>query len=1014
MEKRRMLRNYFINIRTLSVNGVRLLLIIILLNLSLESCKRYTQPNTIKINCSAEKIADKGLFYADNDSSVLIKGANQKSDKVKRSGYYSVKTSTKDKYGFSVDIKNLAADSYVKASIWRKGGDSKAFFVASSQNPKLYKSTSDAVLTDSSGWELLELEFYISPNINTQDLKFNVWNAGKKDAYFDDLEITIIKDKPFPVYKETTLHLEIDTSDYLKLQEIRRRSFDVGLLQSTDDDWVKGFAFWDSLQMRVELRLKGDWLDHLYGKKWSFRVKLKQKAVWKRMRVFSLQNPMARVGVNEWMAHQIFISESLLTTRYGFIPLTFKGKNLGLYAYEDHFTKQLVESQLKREGPILRFVEDAIWDTRTYDETGKRNNKETAYFEAAAIKPFSFSKIMEDSTKLQQYIIAQNLLYQYKYNLKSASEIFNVESLAKFFAFADVFYARHGIIWHNLRFYFNPVLCKLEPIAYDCFSDLGLHDSKGRVIYGYLNDHKKVLDRREFFMTRYLFNDSLFALQYIKYLKEFSSITYLDSVSKQYLTKALYLDSLVQLELPEEKFDTAVLFSNAKFVRQEVQQFEKDYFKRIKNNESWSNDSLIERQLDTVLENKFIPNLINCYLQEVTKDSLKFLVKSNFPDTLVLLGVGKNRKIITGFIIPNPKLNPGGHNSSEKSFTVERTIANYLFLTRQNGNEIITKEIFSWPKPTGDDTPYQMLVAENKLKANKNYTIKNKDIVFSKGDVTIDEPILIPTGYKVYISSGTQIDLIDSAMIISYSPVFINGTKKDPVVIKSSDFTANGFTVLQAKGRSKLNNVRFENLNTLNYKSWTLTGALTFYESDVDLDNVTFYRNQCEDALNIVRSDFNLTNSTFNYIFGDAFDSDFSKGLVEDVKFTNIGNDAIDFSGSKILINRTSISGAEDKGISGGEDSHLEVRNCFIEKANIGIASKDLSTLEVFDTKIVDCNYGLVLLQKKPEYGPAEISLENVDIINAKTEQLIEKGSVVNSNGKKIYGKEINVAVRFY
>ena len=53
-------------------------------------------------------------------------------------------------------------------------------------------------------------------------------------------------------------------------------------------------------------------------------------------------------------------------------------------------------------------------------------------------------------------------------------------------------------------------------------------------------------------------------------------------------------------------------------------------------------------------------------------------------------------------------------------------------------------------------------------------------------------------------------------------------------------------------------------------------------------------------------------------------------------------------------------------------------------------------------------------MQKKPEYGPAEISLQNVDITNAKTEKLIEKGSVVKSNGKTIYGKELNVAARFY
>jgi len=83
---------------------------------------------------------------------------------------------------------------------------------------------------------------------------------------------------------------------------------------------------------------------------------------------------------------------------------------------------------------------------------------------------------------------------------------------------------------------------------------------------------------------------------------------------------------------------------------------------------------------------------------------------------------------------------------------------------------------------------------------------------------------------------------------------------------------------------------------------WTLTGAVNFYESDVEITNTTFYRNQCEDALNIIRSDFILKNSIFDYIYSDAFDSDFSTGKVIDTKFTNTGNDAIDFSGSQILI----------------------------------------------------------------------------------------------------------------
>ncbi|PLX10758.1 MAG: hypothetical protein C0598_09760 [Marinilabiliales bacterium] len=1010
-----MWQNCFIKNKLVKIIRENIIFLLLFSVLFIVSCNRTYQHDTIDFECSLEKIADDKNFYADNDSSILIKGVAQKNSEVVRSGKYSVKTNSKSKFSCSVELKNISADSYIYASIWRKDGGPKEFLIISSNgNTKLYKSTSTPVKTDSLGWEKLELQFYLPANFNDKHLKINVWNSSGKIVYFDDLEVLILKQKTYPIYKEEALHIEMDKQEYLKLKDVRLRSFNSGLLQSRDDDWVKGFMFWDSLQMKTELRLKGDWLDHLYGDKWSFRMKLKKKAVWKRMRTFSIQNPMAREGVYEWMAHKIFISESVLTTRYGFVPLTFMSKNLGFYAYEEHFTKQLVESQMKREGPIMRFVEDAMWDTRTFDENGKRNYKKTAYFESSAIKPFSASRIIEDSTKLKQYIIAQNLMYQYKYNLRPASEIFNIDALAKYFAFADVMYTRHSIIWHNQRFYYNPVLCKLEPIAYDCFSDVGLHDLKGRNIFGYFTDHNKKLDSREFYMVRNLFNDAKFVSQYIEYLKKFSDRTYIESIVKPFYKDAMIYDSLVKLEFPKTSFDTSNLFYNAENVRKDVYKFEQEYLNRQIKYGKWTNDILYQKELDTLLENKFIINLLNCYLQEAETDSIRILVNSNFPDTLILLGVGENKDLINEFLVPNIKLNPGYTESSELEFILPKTKANYLYLTRKNTNEILVKEIFNWPKPTGLETPYQELKTKFHLGSNTNYNIEGDKIVFNETNIIIDEPLIIPSDYKVIIPSGTSIDIIDSAMIISFSPVFINGTKEKPVIITSSDFTGNGFTILQAKERSKLNNVKFENLNTLDYKSWTLTGALTFYESDVDLDNVTFYRNQCEDALNIIRSDFKLTNSGFDYIYGDAFDSDFSTGTVDGVSFTHIGNDAIDFSGSKILIQNTEIIGAEDKGISGGEDSQLEVRNCTIENANIGIASKDLSVVEVFDTELVDCNYGLVLLKKKPEYGPAKATLKNVAIINAKIEKLIEKGSVVFEDGKSEYGTETNVAGKFY
>ena len=974
-------------------------------------------PDKYEIFCGAEQITVDGKkLIADNDSSFLIGGANHRTEKVSRTGNYSLLTNKKAKFTFATTIPIAGPDYYFKVSVWRKASNSDANLVVSSSRTKdFYKKTSDAVEKDENGWEKLQLEFYLPPNIKAQEIKVNIWNSGDEDAYFDDLSVIALKKKEFPQFEGEKLYLEIDTSKYIKLQQIRRRAFDAGLLQSTNDDWVKGFIFSNNKTIKSKLRLKGDWLDHQNGEKWSFRLKLKGDNSWKRMKVFSVQSPMARMGISEWFLHQIYMKEGVLTTRYDFIPFNFKGRNLGIYAYEEHFVKQLLESQDRREGPIIRFLEDAMWDTRVFNEEGERNYKNTPYFEAAAIKPFSPSKIIEDSIKLLQFEIAQNLMCQFKSRTALTSEVFNIDMLARFYALSDVFYARHSLIWHNLRFYYNPVLCKLEPIAFDCFSDIGLGEMSGRKIWGNINNHSRYSTRDEYLMLRELFNDTLFVDRYIECLTMYSNKEYLNEVSSLFMREAMYRDSLLAKEYIDYAFDTTEFFINAEHIRDELSSFKHNLKLRKKKNHIWENISIVNHKYDTVLDDSFLKNLVHCYRESFDNDSIRYIVKNFFPKDIIILGFGKNNNNIDNFIVPYRKISSFNSNQDKMMLTTTAAELNYLFLTRDGGDEIISVEIFQWQEPKNKPSPLQELINDYPFKLISDlYVIEENDILFNQGQLKISDPLIIPRGYVVKINGNTKLDLVDSSMIISFSPVEIKGDSENPVVISSPDFSAMGFTILQADRRSVVNNVVFENLNTLNYKGWTLTGAVNFYESNVDITNTVFYRNQCEDALNIIRSEFSLTESKFDFTFGDAFDSDFSNGIVDNTLFTNIGNDAIDFSGSLITITDTRIIGAVDKGISGGENSKLLVDNIYISKSNIGLASKDLSEVIVSNSLVEDCNYGLVLLQKKPEFGPSTMKLVNTKLDNLKYPFLIELNSTAIVDNDTIKGIEENLGERFY
>ena len=466
-------------------------------------------------------------------------------------------------------------------------------------------------------------------------------------------------------------------------------------------------------------------------------------------------------------------------------------------------------------------------------------------------------------------------------------------------------------------------------------------------------------------------------------------------------------------EFPRYRYDRNFLSYAGENVRNYLPEL-KSYIARLNEKKQPRRQVRVNDYSDTLSFQNTAELLTIPYESAITDSGTIISVYNYNPRDLILLGTGRGKQYVEYFLHPEPEI-PAYTGAHDVILDIEGdTNSNYLFFMVKGKFQTFSCPINKWPHPSGNTSQQEMMTYAD-VEANPLIDrISDKDIYIKSGVLQTSVPVVIPKGYRVYFMAGTQIDLIEKAAFISYSPVFIKGSKDQPVVITSSDFSAQGFTVLQAGELSKLNYVRFENLNTLDFKGWTLTGAVTFYESDVEIRNVTFYRNQCEDALNTIRSDFMVVDSRFDYIFGDAFDSDFCTGIVDGTVFTNVGNDAIDFSGSQINIRNTVVDGASDKGISGGEESTLLVENTRILRSNIGFASKDLSRVKVVGSVAEDCEYGLVLLQKKPEYGDAVIELIDSKLLNCRSEMLIEKGSLVVRDGKTIEGTEEKLKAIFY
>lgn len=290
---------------------------------------------------------------------------------------------------------------------------------------------------------------------------------------------------------------------------------------------------------------------------------------------------------------------------------------------------------------------------------------------------------------------------------------------------------------------------------------------------------------------------------------------------------------------------------------------------------------------------------------------------------------------------------------------------------------------------------------------------QNKTITFSQDTITIDSPLIIPKGFMFKVNPGTTINIVNGGKIISHAPLTFLGTKEKPIRIDSSDKKGQGLFVLSNGQQSILKHVYFDNLTNLKHGHWNITGAVSFYESPVVMENVSISNNRCEDALNIIRTSFEMRNCHISNTQSDAFDGDFVTGTIFGSSFTHLGNDAIDVSGSNLKINNVTISDAGDKGLSAGEDSQMTINNVTISDSEIAIAGKDLSIINAKNLKITNTKLGFTAFQKKPEFGPSKITVNLVEMEGIETKYLIENTSSMKVDGVKIETSQ-NVKDRMY
>ncbi len=780
------------------------------------------------------------------------------------------------------------------------------------------------------------------------------------------------------------LKIDVKFQDLQKLVYDRAKALEYQVILADSLSIVNASITYGEEILPAKLRLKGDWTsDNLQGDKWSFRLKLRGDNTLFGMKQFSLQHPRVRNYIYEWLFHKMLEKEEIIPLRYIFVHLSLNGKDLGIYALEEHFEKRLIEYNRNREGLILKFDENPRWmAVRNVWPQASQLGLSSMF--SASVDVFKSKTVMQDSVLYRQFLLASSLLERFRTGDLKAAEVFDIKKMAAYFAIVDLMGAQHALSWHNLRFYYNPINSRLEPIGFD--GDAGATTA---CLNGLMKSNGFATNP---FQDLVLGDQTIFR-EYVACLEKLANPDYLADFlaeNKEELTENL---GIIYSEYPNFSYSANTLYSNQKTIQQ---------------------------SLDPVKG-------LHAYIDRISNSTLTLLIGNTqaWPIEVNSLSCPDGRTIVPEKDVILESHNPSSPISfSRINFQLPEEILINDSLTTQLalqysvlGSSVAkTTGVFSWPLVENDIIQNDLMRQAPNISAFDFLSLSQsaKTITIKPGNWRISNDVIIPPGYRVLCTGGTTLSLERKAKILSYSPLFFAGDKNAKIVVRSNDSTGQGLIVLETSERSLLEHVIFENLMSPVHGGWSLTGALTFFKADVSFDACVFRANRSEDFVNIVRSDFSMMDCLLTGISSDAIDGDFCTGQMTNVAVVDVGNDAFDVSGSNVVITGLSVTRAGDKGISVGENSLVKASDVEINNSEIGLAVKDLSRLELAGIELTDTRVGFVLFQKKPEFGNAVANVERLTSENIEVLYLIEKGSELTLNSQRIDGDQDDIEAMLY
>ena len=767
--------------------------------------------------------------------------------------------------------------------------------------------------------------------------------------------------------------INVDEEGMEQLYGVVERARDAGVIEREGNDYVDGQFHIDmhgggegTGDFKGKLRIKGKMTDHVEGDKWSFRVVAKKSGGFLGMKRFSLQHPGTRNYLCDWFFHQLMKGEGIIALRYGFCKVKLNEEDLGVYAYEEHFGPELLENNGRMPGPIVRFDPGLFWLHRTQGlEGGAKVDDAYGAYQAANLDAFGTDDMAKDAEQKKYFEQAIVLMDGFRRGRLKASEVFDVERTGKRLAMLDLVGGHHSMDWSDVKFYFDPVAQRLEPISYESFSAERITELAGAYQAG------GPFNESEDLHTAFFKDPGIFAA-YVSNLERFSAKSWLDSAFAALTGPLDTASATLYGEFPYKELDRSIYYANQKSIR---------------------------ALLDT-------PKGFHAYNNGLHGDTLTlaFVPVESLPmqvDSL-LLGDGRRIAPMTPTILPCRRIGSVG-DPLEVAFLAKHDSAVKIIyhVLGASGREEVDvfpfkmsvssaqDDLLAGMKPDPQDFPF--LAVDD---VTKTITIK-------PGAWKVDHTMVLPAGYRCMASAPLELDITNGAEIISYAQLDWKGQEEAYIKVFSTDSSSHGVHVIDAVGTSTLDHVSFRSLTRYKYDQ-ERSGDVSFHKSNVVISDV-FFRGTGATLFDGSVCSIAMSKCWFEG-GSDQAEFHFADVHMRETVFQHPGDDAISVEGGTATLKKIGAFGRAGSGIGikGTRAARVIAEGVTIEQMGMGFEGREGSKLFITDGAVKDVALVAEAKKKEMRYGPVRIELNKVTITTAKQDFKKGEESIINVDGKAV------------